>query len=63
MNAQVHLVEERDPAPSELPVLDYLRKQLSGSLGENDRIHLRYPTAISQLLRIRIIEVGVASAT
>lgn len=58
-----HIFDGRDLASSQLPVLDYLRKQLSGSLSAGDRIHLRYPTAISQLLQMRIVEVGVASAT
>ena len=57
------IFDEHDPASPQLPVLDYLRKQLSGSLSSGDRIQLRYPTAISQLLQIRIVEVGVASAT
>ena len=56
-------IGEQDGTAAQLPVLDYLRKQLSGGLEPGDRIHLRYPTAISRLLQMRIVEVGVASAT
>lgn len=46
-----------------LPVLDYLRKELDGSLEPGARTHMRYPTAISRLLRLRIAAVGEATAT
>lgn len=46
-----------------LPVLDFLKMQLDGSLPSGARTHVRYPTSISQLLGIRIAEVGEATAT
>lgn len=45
-----------------LPVLEYLRRQLAGTLHDEDTTHLRYPTAISQLLGFRIVEIGEAVA-
>jgi uncharacterized protein (TIGR00369 family) len=44
------------------PVLRYLQRQLAGTLREDDRTHMRYPTAISQLLGFRIVEIGEALA-
>lgn len=46
-----------------LPVLDYLKHQLAGTLPPGASTHLHYPTAISRLLAIRITEVGEATAT
>ena len=43
-------------------VLDYLQRQLDGTLLEGDVTHLRYPTAISQLLGFRIASIGEATA-
>ncbi|CAB3624604.1 thioesterase [Achromobacter marplatensis] len=45
-----------------LPVLEYLQRQLDGLLGEGDRTHMRYPTAISQLLKFRIVSISEADA-
>jgi uncharacterized protein (TIGR00369 family) len=45
-----------------LPVLDYLRRQLDGSLEPGDTTHMVYPTAISRLLGLRIVEIGRAMA-
>lgn len=45
-----------------LPVLDYLRRQLAGTLDTADSTHLRYPTAISALLGFRIVAVDEAQA-
>jgi uncharacterized protein (TIGR00369 family) len=45
-----------------LPVLDYLQRQLNGTLTAGDATHMRYPTAISQLLRFRIVAIGKATA-
>lgn len=47
---------------AELPVLEYLQRQLAGQLQPGDATHLRYPTAISQLLGFRLVEIGVALA-
>jgi uncharacterized protein (TIGR00369 family) len=46
-----------------LPVLEYLQRQLNGTLTAGDATHMRYPTAISQLLRFRIVSIGKAMAT
>lgn len=44
------------------PVLAYLEAQLAGKVDATHRTHMRYPTAISQLLGFRIVAVGEASA-
>ena len=51
------------PEIDKLPVLEYLQKHVEGSLTENHTTHMKYPTAISQTLDIRIIEVGAGVAT
>lgn len=45
-----------------LPVIDYLRKYLDNNLTDADATHLRYPTAISELLGFRITEIQPAGA-
>lgn len=45
-----------------LSVLDYLRRQLAGTLADDDRTHMRYPTAISTLLKFRLADIGEAMA-
>lgn len=45
-------------SPQHLPVLEYLQRQLDGSLAANAVTHMRYPTAISGLLAFRIVEIG-----
>ncbi|RIA18946.1 uncharacterized protein (TIGR00369 family) [Ectopseudomonas oleovorans] len=45
-----------------LPVLEYLQRQLAGTLAENEVTHMRYPTAISQLLGFRLVAIGEAMA-
>ena len=40
-----------------LPVLEYLRRQLAGTLQPGETTHLRYPTAVSRLLGLEIVEV------
>lgn len=45
-----------------LPVLEYLKRQIEGSLAPDDATHLRYPTAISRLLGLRLVHVEEASA-
>jgi len=50
------------PATRPLPVLEFLRRQLNGTLKKGDVTHMRYPTAISQLLGFRIIEIGEGTA-
>ncbi|SDV50776.1 PaaI family thioesterase [Chitinasiproducens palmae] len=49
--------------PETLPVLDFLQRQLAGTLAPGETTHMRYPTAISRLLAFEIVAVGQASAT
>lgn len=52
------------PSPSRhLPVLEYLQRQLDGTLTDGEHTHMRYPTAISRLLNFRITAIDEASAT
>lgn len=48
---------------SRLPVLEYLQRQLDGSLAAGDATHMRYPTAISRLLGFRIVAIDQGTAT
>ncbi|OZI19221.1 thioesterase [Bordetella genomosp. 9] len=50
-------------AAMQLPVLEYLQRQLDGTLPDGATTHMRYPTAISRLLDLRIVAIGVATAT
>ncbi|HTH95689.1 MAG TPA: PaaI family thioesterase [Rhodocyclaceae bacterium] len=50
-------------ANQKLPVLDYLQKHLDGTLSAEHSTYMKYPTAISQTLDIRIVEVGHGTAT
>ncbi|WP_157521927.1 PaaI family thioesterase [Herbidospora cretacea] len=43
---------------TDLSVLDYLRRELAGTLEPGDRTHLRHPTAISRLLGFRVTGIG-----
>jgi uncharacterized protein (TIGR00369 family) len=45
-----------------LPVLSFLKQQLDGNLPPDATTHMRYPTAISRLLDIRIVEAEEAFA-
>lgn len=47
----------------ELPVLEYLRRHVAGTLGPDDRTFLRYPTAISRLLGFVVTEIDAGTAT
>lgn len=47
---------------SHLPVLEYLQRHLDGTLAPDVVTHMRYPTAISQLLEFRIVAIGEAMA-
>lgn len=44
--------------PETLTVLDFLRGQLAGDLPAGACTHMDYPTAISQLLGFRIVEIA-----
>ena len=46
-----------------LPVLEYLRRAIDGTLPAGARTHLRYPTAISKTLGMRVVAVGEGTAT
>ncbi|WP_419735829.1 PaaI family thioesterase [Pseudomonas sp. COR18] len=46
-----------------LPVLEYLQRQLDGTLADSDITHMQYPTAISRLLGFRLVAIGEATAT
>nr|WP_157554623.1 PaaI family thioesterase [Herbidospora sakaeratensis] len=48
---------------TDLSVLDYLRRELAGTLEAGDRTHLRHPTAISRLLGFRVTAIGPGFAT
>ncbi len=50
-----------DSAPS-FPVLDFLRRRLAGDSAPAVKIHMRYPTAISELLNFDIAAVGEGTA-
>lgn len=47
---------------SHLPVLQYLQRQLDGTLTDDDVTHMCYPTAISKLLKFRIVAIAEAMA-
>jgi uncharacterized protein (TIGR00369 family) len=49
-------------APRHVSVLDYLQAHLKGESTADIVTHMRYPTAISGLLSMRIVEVGEALA-
>ena len=46
-----------------LPVLEYLRRLVEGTLRPEHTCHLRYPTAISRTLGMRLVAVSEGSAT
>lgn len=47
----------------QLSVLDYLKRLRDGTLAPDDQTHMRYPTAISRLLDIRLVDIDEAAAT
>lgn len=51
---------ETNPA---MPVLDYLQRHIAGELAPGDATHMRYPTAISRTLAMRVVEIGQGTAT
>jgi uncharacterized protein (TIGR00369 family) len=46
-----------------LPVLDYLTGYINGTLTDDNDTFMRYPTAISQTLGMRIVEIDLGTAT
>ncbi|RKP46151.1 PaaI family thioesterase [Pararobbsia silviterrae] len=51
-----------DALPRPIPVLDYLQRQIEGTLTADTVTHMRYPTAISKLLGLRVVDIGIAMA-
>lgn len=49
-------------APSSLPVLEYLRRHVANTPQAADSIAMRYPTAISRTLGMRIVAVDAGEA-
>ena len=45
-----------------LPVLEYLQRHVDGTLTDAHTTHMKYPTAISRTLDIRVVEVGLGTA-
>lgn len=46
-----------------LPVLDYLTRQLDGTLTPGETTFFHYPTPISQTLGMRVVAIGLGTAT
>jgi uncharacterized protein (TIGR00369 family) len=51
------------PEPATLPVLEHLKELVRGAPEAATPIHLRYPTAISELLGFGIVSVGAGTAS
>ncbi len=49
--------------PTSLPVLEYLRRHLADELDPDDSTWLCYPTPVSRLLGMRIVDVAEQAAT
>lgn len=47
----------------ELPVLEYLERELAGSLRPEHRTHMHYPTPIFQTLGFQLMDIGEGTAT
>lgn len=56
-------VEADSITEQSLPVLEFLRRQLDGSLTANHSTHMRYPTAIAGTLGIELLAVESGRAT
>lgn len=48
---------------SELPVVEFLLRQIEGTLRAGDRTHMWYPTPVSELLGFRLVDIGVGIAS
>ncbi|MDD7995416.1 MULTISPECIES: PaaI family thioesterase [Kosakonia] len=46
-----------------IPVLEFLQRQLQGTLDDTMTTYMNYPTAISGLLGFSIVDIGEAKAT
>ncbi len=51
-----------DTDVNQLSVLEFLQRRLAGIAGPGDRTHMRYPTAISELLDFEITEIASGTA-
>ena len=45
-----------------ISILEFLRRQIAGTLSPEDETHMRYPTAISETLGFRVVEIGEGEA-
>ena len=63
MRPSTTATDQKNQDRRQLPVLQYLQRQLDGSLVDGDVTHMQYPTAISQPLNFRIVAIGEATAT
>jgi len=55
-----------ETGPSELqtlPVLEFLQRQLAGSLATHHRTHMNYPTAVAHTLGFELVAVALGHAT
>lgn len=48
---------------NKLPILEYLKKEISGTLSPRETTHMNYPTTISKTLSIRVVAIELGSAT
>ncbi len=46
-----------------LPVLDYLKHMIAGTLTPDMTTQMKYPTPISETLKIKLIEIDLSKAT
>ena len=63
MSNEAPVTDPDSPSTQWLAPLEYLERQVSGELTENQRTHFAYPTAISRLLGFRVIGVAPRAAT
>ena len=46
-----------------ISVLDFLKKMIAGTLSNDTKINMKYPTAISKTLKMKIVEIEYGKAT
>ncbi len=46
-----------------MPVLEFLVRQVQGTLRPEDRTQMGYPTPVSELLGLKIVDIGVGTAS
>ena len=42
-----------------ISVLDFLKKMIAGTLSNDTKISMKYPTAISKTLKMKIVEIVI----